>query len=330
MNQDDRVILTDIKKDFIIEKKQLEKTIHNNLERIQQAKSNIQTLLDKEDIDYKVFSPRKMESQYQEEIDKRRAEKELCEKENQECYKKLNQINKYIEKLDEINKNEMVNETQWNAEQLDKNLIVLNIQEEERQRIARDLHDTSLQNLAHLVHKIELSSLFIDQDPLRAKLELSVVTKNLKSVIEEIRSTIFDLRPMSFDDLGWRDTLDRLLDKLNENREYEIIKDIDDIECKNNYIMVSIYRVIQESLSNAIKHSGGNKIFFSCKLKENNCLINIEDNGKGFSVKEVEGKKERHFGLSVVQERVELMGGKWEIDSQLGRGTKVDICVPLH
>ena len=70
------------------------------------------------------------------------------------------------------------------------NLMALSIQEEDRQRIARELHDTSLQNLAHLIHKIELSSLYIDQDPVRAKLELSAVNKNLREIIEEIRCTI--------------------------------------------------------------------------------------------------------------------------------------------
>lgn len=82
------------------------------------------------------------------------------------------------------------------------NLTIFKVQEEERQRIARDLHDTSLQNLTHLIHKIELSSLYIDKDPIQAKLELSIVEKSLRKTIEEIRNIIYDLRPMSFDDLG--------------------------------------------------------------------------------------------------------------------------------
>ena len=73
--------------------------------------------------------------------------------------------------------------------ELKKNLAVINIQEEDRQRIARDLHDTSLQNLAHIIHKIELAGMFIDKDPVKAKLELAVIKKDLKAIIEDIRNT---------------------------------------------------------------------------------------------------------------------------------------------
>ena len=73
--------------------------------------------------------------------------------------------------------------------------------ETERKRIVSELHDTSLQDIAHFVHMIELASLYIDKDPARAKMELNSVSKGLHNVIEDIRSTIFNLRPMTFDDL---------------------------------------------------------------------------------------------------------------------------------
>ena len=102
------------------------------------------------------------------------------------------------------------------------NLTIFKVQEEERQRIARDLHDTSLQNLTHLIHKIELSSLYIDKDPIQAKLELSIVEKSLRKTIEEIRNIIYDLRPMSFDDLGLKNALLQLLSCINEDQKYQI------------------------------------------------------------------------------------------------------------
>lgn len=84
--------------------------------------------------------------------------------------------------------------------------------ETERKRIVSELHDTSLQNIAHFVHMIELASLYIDKDPARAKMELNSVSKGLHNVIEDIRSTIFNLRPMTFDDLGLKASFERLLD----------------------------------------------------------------------------------------------------------------------
>lgn len=209
----------------------------------------------------------------------------------------------------------------------DKSLTVLKIQEEDRQRIARDLHDTSLQNLAHLIHKIELSSMYIDKDPIRAKLELSVVNKNLKEIIDEIRNTIFDLRPMSFDDLGLKATFERMICNINEDLAFKIEADIDEVSCDNDLILATIYRVVQECFSNAIKHSGGTKIIFKCKCIDQRCIIEMVDDGRGFTDEDL--KKDKHFGISVVKERVNLLGGTIVIDSNKGVGTRLLIDVPL-
>lgn len=210
-----------------------------------------------------------------------------------------------------------------------KKISVLEIQEKERQRIARDLHDSSLQNLTHLVHKVELSSLYIDQDPIKAKLELATIEKNLRKVIEDIRNCIFDLRPMSFDDLGIKETIEKLLLVLNQDKRFKIITDIDNISSKNSdseskILLISIYRIIQECVQNSIKHSEGDKISVNLKDKKDKYEILIQDNGMGFDVNEAM-KKDRHFGLSVIKERVFLLNGNIEIDSQNGTLIKIEI-----
>ncbi len=211
------------------------------------------------------------------------------------------------------------------------NYSILNIQEADRHRIARELHDTSLQNLAHLVHKIELATKFIDKDRMRAKLELSVVNKNLKTVIEEIRNTIYDLRPMTFDDLGLKATFERLISVINQNKKFAIDMDIDDVSCENNLILVTIYRIVQECLNNIIKHADAEKIILHCKLIDNIYVINIEDDGKGFTNEEAEQKKaEKHFGVTLMKERVALIGGTIQIDSICNKGTKIKIKIPLE
>lgn len=214
--------------------------------------------------------------------------------------------------------------------ELKKNLAVINIQEEDRQRIARDLHDTSLQNLAHVIHKIELAGMFIDKDPVKAKLELAVIKKDLKAIIDDIRNTIFNLRPMTFDDLGLKAALERLLLEFNDKRNYQIQVDIDEISCETQLILVTLYRVVQECFSNIKKHSEADKVIFLCKQKQDMISIDIEDNGKGFSEDEVEKKNDKHFGISVMSERVNLIEGKIVIHSKIGAGTKVHIEVPLH
>ncbi len=210
-----------------------------------------------------------------------------------------------------------------------KQFSVVEVQEKERQRIARDLHDSSLQNLTHLVHKVELSSLYIDQDPVKAKLELATIESGLRKVIDDIRNRIYDLRPMTFDDLGLREALLNLFSLLNHDGKFEIKADIDEIgnefpEKERNFFLIMIYHIIKECVQNSIRHSGGNQIEVSLKEKNKAYLIRIKDNGKGFEIEEAT-KKDRHFGLLVVQERVFLLGGEMRIDTQKGTTIEIEI-----
>lgn len=206
---------------------------------------------------------------------------------------------------------------------------VMDVQEKERQRIARDLHDSSLQNLTHLVHKVELSSLYIDQDPVKAKLELATIESGLRKVIDDIRNRIYDLRPMTFDDLGLREALSNIFSLLNQDAKFEIQLDIDEIEGdftekEKNFFLIMIYHIIKECVLNAIRHSGGNKIEVSLKQNTEAYLIRIKDNGTGFDIDEA-AKKDRHFGLHVVEERVFLLGGEMRIDTQNGTAIEIEI-----
>lgn len=202
--------------------------------------------------------------------------------------------------------------------------------ETERKRIVSELHDTSLQNIAHFVHKIELASLYIDKDPVRAKMELSVVSKGLHNVIEDIRSTIFNLRPMTFDDLGLKASFERLLDLLNVDRQYSMNVSIDDISCEtDDYFCVTLYRVVQECLLNIRKHAEATAVLFHCKKYKDRYSIIIKDNGKGFTMEEAEDKADKHFGLALIHEGVGLLDGTIHVSSAVGKGTTIEIDIPL-
>lgn len=316
MNLDDYNIVNDIVKELRQELKELENEILYNLRCMKEADTYVHTFLDTESVDYKVFSPRKGENVHKEEIERTYREKDEYAERNRYLESKRKILCERISQLENILKHR------------EHNLTVLNIQEEDRQRIARDLHDTSLQNLAHLVHKIELSSLYIDKDTVKAKLELSEVNKILKETIDEIRNTIFDLRPMTFDDLGLKSAFERLLSEINESKKYNLILDIDDVSCENNLVLASIYRIVQECLNNIVKHAEAEKIYFSCKNKNDNCVIQIKDNGKGFVLNgSIEGK---HFGLSLMKERVYLLNGKISISSEPKKGTEINVEIPLN
>lgn len=315
MKWNNYIVLNKLLKELKNEKQELDEQIKINSRCMKEADVYIDSFLSGESEDYRLFSPRNSENLHKEVIDRTNEEKKGYVSKIEHLSNKEIIISERIEQLENILKEES------------RNLVVLNIQEEDRQRIARDLHDSSLQNLAHLVHKIELSSLYIDKDPLKAKLELSTINKHLKETIDEIRNTIFDLRPMSFDDLGLKAAFEDLLFNINENNEYKIDAEIDEILSDDNIVLVSIFRIVQECMFNIVKHAEADAIYFRCKCRNNKCNIQIKDNGKGFEKTTEDGKK--HFGLSLMKERVELLCGFLEIHSEIGKGTEVSIEIPL-
>lgn len=202
---------------------------------------------------------------------------------------------------------------------------IISVQENERKRIARDLHDTVLQNLTHILHQLELSQMYMEKDSIKAKLELLSAQQNTKNAIEEIRNIVFDLRPMSFDDLGFKETFDNFYDLITRYSDFEVVFDVDDITGKSEYYLLTVYRIAREALMNALRHSGGNKIVFRCKNDGKRILLTVEDNGKGFDSSKL--KEKNHYGLAVIRERVGLLDGTFQIVSD--NGTKVIVDVPL-
>lgn len=316
MNLDDYNVLSEIVKELKLELTELENEIQYNLRCIKEADIYVNTIKDSDSEEYKIFSPRNGVSTHKNEIEETYREKSEYLEKNENLNLKKEVLSKRIEQLENILKCR------------ERDFAVLNVQEEDRQRIARDLHDTSLQNLAHLVHKIELSSLYIDKDVVKAKLELSVVSKILKETIDEIRNIIFDLRPMTFDDLGFKAALERLLSDINENKQYIITSEIDDVSCENNLILVSIYRIVQEGLNNIVKHAEASEISFICRNDNHICIIDIKDNGKGFCMSN--DIEEKHFGLSLMKERTRLLNGKIDICSIIGKGTTIHFEIPFN
>lgn len=299
------------------EAEEIKAKINENLMHISEIDEYLHSIYKQEDEDFKVFSPRNVEHIYKEDIENHKSSKYKLENDNKVLYSQLNKTNAYMEALQEFF-------------QKDDDLYVLDIQEKERQRIARDLHDTSLQNLAHLVHKLELASMYIDKDPLQAKLELATTSKNLKDVIEEIRNIIFDLRPMSFDDLGLKESFERLFTKLKDaNKAFDFDIIIDEVSCENNLVLITIFRVVQEACFNAIRHSCGNKLKVRIKQEDTSVNIYIADNGCGFTTEDVTQKSDKHFGIAVMKERIKLLGGDIVFDSAPGKGTEIRINIPL-
>ena len=210
-----------------------------------------------------------------------------------------------------------------------ENMDALDYQEMDRKRIANELHDTSLQDLTHIIHQIELSSLYIDIDPIKAKLELEDVNNQIRRVIQDIRNTIFNLRPMSFDDLGLSEAIDQYIDFLQKKYAIDIFVHVDDIEYLDIKKKLNIYRIIHECLMNSAKHADANKIELLLKDEKAEIYISIKDDGIGFEKKKnISDENNKHYGLAIVKDRVSYLNGKYSITSDENKGTHIEVRIP--
>lgn len=211
--------------------------------------------------------------------------------------------------------------------------MILQTQEAERQRIARDLHDTTVQSLTSLVHKSELCMKLIDMDPIRCKLELISMSKILREVIDDARKMIYDLRPMSMDDIGFDVTLERALDKLKSSTNVNFIFNVEGDPYEIDPVIgLTLLRVVQEAYSNAVKHGHASLVKIDFNYLPDKIYLVISDDGSGFdpsSVPENVRSNNSGFGLSMMKDRIYLLSGDLTFESEKGKGCTIKVEVPI-
>ncbi|RKD33151.1 sensor histidine kinase [Thermohalobacter berrensis] len=211
---------------------------------------------------------------------------------------------------------------------------ILQAQEEERQRVARDIHDGPAQSMANVVLKAEICEKLLALDEEKAKIELKNLKDIVRNSLRDVRKIIYDLRPMSLDDLGLIPTIERYA--YNFTKETGINVDVilyGKYEKQESIVEIGIFRIIQEALNNIKKHSKANSAIIKIEKSNDEIIIIVKDNGIGFNVdKELEqhNNSGEKFGILGMKERAELMNGELKINSFLGKGTKIIIKIPLY
>jgi PAS domain S-box-containing protein len=209
---------------------------------------------------------------------------------------------------------------------------LLQAQELERQRLAYDLHDHLAQDLSAL--KIAFDT-FCDQHPeisTGARQRVADFSKGLGGVILAVRDLAYDLRPPGLDEAGLVDALDEYCQEYSSQNDLEIefLPVGVDEAALNLDTKITLYRLVQEALSNVRKHADANRTFIRLVPSFPNIILRVEDDGIGFDVaaRLAAAHYEKRLGLLGMKERVALLGGTMEIQSRPGQGTKIFIELP--
>lgn len=208
--------------------------------------------------------------------------------------------------------------------------LPLTILENERARIAHELHDTIIQNLVHTIYQSELALHYIDEDPIKAKLELAALSKNIKETITDARNILYELKPMAITDLGFKETLDEYILYLKSFSDIKFTCEIEDrLDALSDNERLVIYRIIQEACNNILKHSAASHAEINIKkYKDNFYKVSVDDDGIGCNKEEL--CKMHHYGLSIMEERVKMIHGSIEMHSNLNQGFHITVIIPAR
>jgi signal transduction histidine kinase len=188
-------------------------------------------------------------------------------------------------------------------------------QEKERTRIAKELHDSVGQKLTLIKRKSQNTD----------QLELANLTNN---ALEEVRSISRGLYPALLKELGLSRSIIQLVDEYDEQTKLFFTVDIDPIDLYfKESASLNFYRLIQECLTNIVKHAKAKSVTVSIKKEKESIITLIADNGKGFNLED--SKKQNTLGLKTIFERIKILEGQLSIDSQLNTGTNFILTIPL-
>lgn len=208
-------------------------------------------------------------------------------------------------------------------------LRIIEAQEEERRRLSREIHDGPAQMLANMLLRSEIIEKKFSRNNTEAVItEFRQLRELVRESLREVRSIIYDLRPMALDDLGLIPTLTKYLNTAKENFGVPIVfKTLGTERRLSSKLEIAIFRLVQESVQNACKHAEASEIEVKVEFQEETIVLSIIDNGKGFNVDE---ERENSFGLIGMSERVDLLEGKFIINSSPERGTLILIQIPVN
>lgn len=212
-------------------------------------------------------------------------------------------------------------------------LRVLEAQEEERRRISREIHDGPAQAMANIVFKAEITKAVFKRDTNQGFAELDELKETVRQTLDEVRKIIYDLRPMSLDDIGLMPTIRKHLDKFKEETGIKIEFHATEMkEEVDKIIQLAIFRILQEIMNNVKKHSKADLMKLQIAFGSKYLSIKVTDDGVGFDYEETLDRVKREgqsYGLLGLKSRVEDLHGSLKVNSEMGKGTSYYVKIPI-
>lgn len=205
---------------------------------------------------------------------------------------------------------------------------IVSAQEKERKRIARDLHDDAGQSLTALIINLKLIRLDLPENLTGEKQSLAEAAEMAKATMRKLRLLTHDLRPPELDSLGLNSALKDMCLSVEEQTHLKIEYHGEKISHLPEIVTISLYRILQESLTNVVKHARATRVEVSLEAGEEALVLSIKDNGRGFDRGTVNTDRVGGIGLIGIRERLEFIGGQLEIVTQPGLGTQLIARIP--
>lgn len=212
---------------------------------------------------------------------------------------------------------------------------IIRAQEQERQRLARAMHDGPAQSLTNFILQAEICQRLFERNTERAAEELNNLKTNASKTFQKVRDFIFDLRPMMLDDLGVAPTVRRYVESYHEKNDIEVKLQLYGEDRRlENYREVMIFRAIQDVMSGARDYSSPTEMSVSLDMSTDTIRIVIEDNGRGFDAEQIFSNDEEAYSdarieaLRVQKARFELIGGSIDVRSDENSGSTVRLELP--
>jgi signal transduction histidine kinase len=212
---------------------------------------------------------------------------------------------------------------------------MIEIQQQEHKKLARDLHDGPTQSMAAIAMRLNFARRLLERDPTATGDELLKIEELARRTTKEIRHMLFTLRPLELESQGLIGALKAMAEKTHETFNQNVI-----VEAEENVIsqlelsrQTIIFYIAEEAINNACKYAQANHIWVRMKDYDTDLvLLEVQDDGIGFDMRGIETTTEQRgsLGLRNMTERTELMSGIFRIDSSPGKGTTIRVLIPLN